>query len=72
MSRVYLLNHQPWRFEPGDYVYVRSWPQDERAVVLCQLAAHSWPHYLVMDSVGIEWRVSQLELSSRPIVTLST
>lgn len=68
MSRVNFLNHQPWRFDPGDHVYVRQWPQDESAVVLCQLDAHSWPHYLVMDSVGIEWRISQLELSSQPII----
>lgn len=70
MSRVNLLNYQPWRFEPGDHVYVRGWRQDETAVVLCQLDAHSWPHYLVMDSEGIEWRISQLELSGKPIITL--
>jgi len=26
-----------------------------------------WPHYIVADSNGAEWRISQLELSSRLI-----
>jgi hydrogenase maturation factor len=64
-----LLNSQPWRFIPGDTVFVRGWPVDEAATVLTQLSNRTFPHYLVADSAGIEWRVAQLQLSSKPIIT---
>jgi hypothetical protein len=65
-----LLNYKPWRFEPGDLVYVRQWPTEEAAKVTACLTGRAFPHYLVVDSVGIEWRVAQIELSSKPIPVL--
>lgn len=64
-----VLNAQPWRFIPGDHVYVAGWPRDETAVVTAQQTVNRWrfPHYLIVDSVGIEWRMSQLHLSRSPI-----
>lgn len=67
-----LLNSQPWRFEPGDTVYVRGWPADETARVLVGLrpTRSGFPHYLVVDGGGLEWQVAQLELSSKPLAAL--
>lgn len=62
-----LLNTQPWRFNPGDEVYVRGWPADEAAKVTAWIQNRALPHYLVVDAVGIEWQIAQLELSSKPI-----
>lgn len=68
MSRVHVLNAQPWRFLPGDKAYVRDWPEEDSVLILAQLLAYPWPHYLVADATGAEWRISQLELSSKPII----
>jgi hypothetical protein len=64
-----ILNQQRWRFHPGATVYVRAWPSDETAKVVgtIQPTRSGWPHYLVVDSVGIEWQIAQVELSSKPI-----
>jgi hypothetical protein len=62
-----VLNEQPWRFNPGRLVYVRGWPADERGKVTAWIQNRAFPHYLVVDSVGIEWQVAQIELSSKPI-----
>jgi hypothetical protein len=62
-----LLNSQPWRFVPGDQVYVRGWPIDETALVIDQQSGLPFPHYLVVDGDSTEWRISQLELSRKPI-----
>jgi hypothetical protein len=70
MSRVHVLKAQPWRFMPGDHAFVRGWYPQHQVVVLCQLEAYAWPHYLVADADGAEWRISQLELSSRPLDAL--
>lgn len=66
---VRLLNSQPWRFNVRDAVYVRGWPLDEcgRVIRLTRPAPAAVPHYLVVDSGGMEWLISQLELSSKPI-----
>ena len=61
------MNTQAWRFNPGDVAYVRGWPSDETAKVTAWIQKHPFPHYLVVDSVGIEWKVAQVELSSKPI-----
>ena len=65
------LNSQPWRFEPGASVYVRGWPADETGRIICgvQPTSSGFPHYLVVDSGGMEWRIAQLHLSSKPIIT---
>ena len=64
-----VLNAQPWRFIPGDQVYVAGWPGDETAVVTAQQTVNRYrfPHYPIVDSVGIEWRVAQLCLARSPI-----
>jgi hypothetical protein len=69
MSRVHVLRAQPWRFMPGDRVFVRGWTQLQTGLILCQLESYAWPHYIVADEDGGEWRISQLELSSLPIIT---
>lgn len=58
----------PWRFKPGDHVYIAGRPQ-EPAIVTEALGrgAAGWPHYFVVDSDGHEWRVPQTQLSSSPI-----
>lgn len=63
-----LLNSQPWRFKIGALVYVRGWPAGETARVVAYVTELPFPHYLVMDSVGMEWQVCQLELSRRPLL----
>jgi len=70
MSRVHVLNAQPWRFMPGDHAFVRGWDPQHQVLVLCQLETYTWPHYLVVDEDGAEWRISQLELSSRSLDAL--
>lgn len=62
-----LLNAQPWRFEPGQLVYVRGWPVDETAKVIDRALVSPFPAYYVVDNVGIEWCIAQAKLSSRPI-----
>lgn len=64
------LNSQPWRFLPGDKVYVRGWAPSATGLVTCQRHQRSgrhFPHYLVVDEAGAEWRIPQLHLSARPI-----
>jgi hypothetical protein len=60
-----VLNAQPWRFIPGDTVHVCGW--HETALVTQQVPLR-FPHYLVADADGAEWRVSQLQMSSKPII----
>ena len=58
--------HSRWQFEVGDKCYVRGWPVD----VMGKIVARSllkWPHYVVAYR-GDHWLISQLELSSKPIV----
>lgn len=69
---IHTRRSQPWRFMPGDKVYVRGWSQDQTVTVLRQLETSYpsppyFPHYVVADFLGRDWRISQLELSGRPI-----
>jgi hypothetical protein len=63
------LAAQPWRFIPGDLAYVRGWRQDltGQVQIIGQIAGGALPHYEAIDNAGTTWRISQLELSSRPI-----
>jgi hypothetical protein len=61
-----LLNQQPWRFKPGDRVYVRGW-HPERVVTISHRAIAAMPTYFCYDELGSVWRIAQLELSRRPI-----
>ena len=60
-----------WKFQLGEHAYVRGWLPVETALILAQLQFLNWPHYIVADADGAEWRISQLELSSRPIPNVS-
>lgn len=64
--RLHLLKRQPWRFKPGDRVYVRGW-HPERTVEILEIASGVFPAYLCRDDLGATWRIGQIELSSRPI-----
>lgn len=64
-----LLNANPWRFAVGDDVFVANWPQE--SVKITAAFGHgrsSWPHYVVLDSQGVEWTLPQQCLSSKQIV----
>jgi hypothetical protein len=65
---IRLLNAQPWRFKPGDSLYVRGWPENHTVKVVdwCPIEG-CLPHYLVMDQLGAEWRLPQIHLSRRPL-----
>jgi hypothetical protein len=68
-SRTILLNAQPWRFQPEDFVWVRNWSQDYPLKVLEHLHGCVFPHYLLEDHLGGTWRISQLELSGSPLLS---
>ena len=63
------LRDNPWRFAAGDVVYVAGHEQQPAKVTwaICH-GLLSWPHYLVVDYKGREWRVPQQCLSRSPIV----
>jgi hypothetical protein len=55
----------PWRFSPGDHVYISGHPQ-EPAIITSRVrrSRANWPHYFVVDADGHEWLVPQIHLSS--------
>jgi len=61
-------NTNPWRFSPGDHVYIYGHPQ-EPAIITSAMGrgAAGWPHYYLVDSDGHEWCIPQIHLSSAPI-----
>ena len=66
-------NDKRFAFRPGDKAYVRGWTQQENVLILTRLLHVSdcgiqAPHYQVLDSNGGDWQMSQLSLSSKPIV----
>ena len=64
-----LLNANPWRFAVGDDVFVANWPQEPVKVTAAfGHGRSSWPHYVVLDSQGVEWTLPQQCLSSKAIV----
>jgi hypothetical protein len=71
MKRPSELNAQPWRFKRGDLAYVRGWRQHltGRVQILDQLQGCVLPHYSAIDNAGTTWRISQLELSRRPVAS---
>ena len=53
MTAVKLLKRQPWRFKPGEQVYVQGWEADTTGLVVEQLRdGLAFPHYLVVDPDG--------------------
>lgn len=63
------LRDNPWRFKPGDVVYIAGHEQQPAKVTLAFTYGRlSWPHYCVFDHQGQEWTVPQQCLSSSPIV----
>lgn len=68
MAMTALLNQRVWRFSVGDTVWIRGWAEPAKVTTLAAWRARSgFPHYVVVDSVGAEWIVSQLEVSSKAI-----
>ena len=79
-----LLKSQPWRFMPGDEVYVRSkeWAPTATGIITGQIQSQpceltvgfrsrpgrTFPAYFVVDSDGKEWQVPQVRLSKQPVV----
>lgn len=66
------LNAQPWRFEPGDTVYVRNtplvqgWPEGHTGKVVGTFVANGCPHYRVVDGNGVSWDLAQIHLCRSP------
>ena len=61
-----------FRFKLGKRAYVRGWINSEPVIITRRLLHLSTvgiyaPHYLCADAGGKEWRIAQLELSSKPI-----
>lgn len=66
MTRTTARN--PWRYSPGDHVYVHGHPQEPAVITAAAgRGRFSWPHYFLVDSDGHEWCVPQIHLSSSPI-----
>lgn len=60
------LNDNPWRFEPGDVVYIAG-REPVKVTAAFGNGRLNWPHYLVVDHQMHEWTVPQQCLSSSPI-----
>ena len=63
-----LLNAYPWRFAPGDEVYIAG--HERLPAKVTAAFGHgrlSWPHYLVVDHQMHEWTVPQQSLARLPI-----
>ena len=61
-----------FRFKLGKRAYVRGWISSEPVIITRRLLHLSAvgifsPHYLCADAEGKEWRIAQLELSSKAI-----
>jgi len=55
-------------FQEGDECYVRGKRPDQKFVVVERLNTESgWPHFILRDKSGRRWRVSKLQMSSKPI-----
>jgi hypothetical protein len=62
------LRDNPWRFRPGDDVYIAGREQQPGKVT--KAFGHgrlNWPHYLVVDHQGHEWTVPQQCLARSPV-----
>lgn len=62
----------PWRFQPGAKLYVRGWSQDQPVTVKSRATMDDLrqmvPHYHCLDCQGGTWLLSQLCLSTNPIL----
>jgi hypothetical protein len=58
---------QPFRFNPGQFVYVYGWAQDFSVRIVRRSQNYLWPVYEVEDINNERWDVSQLLLSTKPI-----
>lgn len=55
------------KFQEGDRCYVRGKRPDQVLTVVDSFLHGAVPHYVLRDSAGRRWRVSQLQMSSKPI-----
>ena len=58
----------PWRFAPGDEVYVLGRAPEETFKVIGGELWLSFPHLHAVDTAGKTWRLPQIHCSSKPIV----
>ena len=63
-----------FRFRVGHYAYVRGWAGEpvkitRRLLHLSTIGIYA-PHYNAVDDAGKEWRLSQLELSTKAMEKL--
>jgi hypothetical protein len=57
-----------YRFQMGDCCYVLNRPPDDVFTVVNRFIHDGGlPHYVLRDPAGDHWRVSQLQMSSKPI-----
>lgn len=60
------------KFQPGDKVYVRGWDQEIQATIISQHNEADktiLPHYVVRQGRKKQlWTVSQIQMSTKPIV----
>ena len=68
MALTATRTENPWRFSPGDRVFIAGRPQ-EPAIITSALGrgAAGWPNYFVVDADGHEWRIPQQHLPHSPI-----
>lgn len=60
----------PWRFNPEQKVYVRGWQQEYPVTIVERMdpCEKLLPHYICQDHTGDFWILSQIELSTRPLL----
>tara|TARA_R110000772_G_C13112333_1_gene420874 strand:- start:437 stop:646 length:210 start_codon:yes stop_codon:yes gene_type:complete len=64
-----VLKAYPWRFAPGDEVYIVGHEQQPAKVTAAFGHGRlNWPHYLVVDQLMHEWTVPQQCLAWSPVV----
>jgi hypothetical protein len=69
MKLVDQLRQNPWRFKAGDEVWIAGdrQPYPSKVVEAFGYGPCGWPHYLVVDFQGTEYKVPQQLLSKVPI-----
>lgn len=64
-----MANRLMIKFQEGDRCYVRGKQPDQALTVVHGFLHGALPHYVLRDSSGRRWTVSQLQMSSKPIKT---
>jgi hypothetical protein len=56
------------KFQPGDKVFIRGWDSTAQGTIVSKSDKGLLPHYEVRDSRKKCWLVSQIRMSTKPIV----